>query len=813
MGTSVRPPRGEVRGCDLTGTVPPVGDRSWHGHGTCAWTVDDSDGAPLPPVAARMWHGLDDRAQAALRLRQTCDVSRAALVAEIARRGFVHAGVTSPGVVVAPAPANGDNVGVFTFPKEFVLPEWRLETLPPSTAFVEDLARIAGAIAGNPVLLVPPFGSRALLRSAGSHLASLDLHESASVELAEALTPGSVAAVLLPATTIIGQRGRKARFAIFSRARPTLVTFVSGLPHVHTDFLFALVHIRPISDERDLLRVFAVPHHAGTDEVLGDLDDLLRMQGGRSLHGYVVRDDLPVDESLAFERHDPRVLGRRDELRSFGPLRRLADVVVSIEPSRHSREHLVASDLPGAVPVLSGRSIGIDGSLDLTDVREWVRPEPALLLQPGDIVLRAIVGDRADGLRLAEVHSSHLPLALGRHVIGLRPTSLDEDARAFLIAFLRSPRAFELMRAEGATMPHLSPRHVLNMDVPIPDPALAAALRELNLTAQQFDHWRREAQSLARSVFTEGRADEARLRVLQSGEIVRQRARAAALMDDASYRIRSRYPFPIAYRWRTVEAEASTTDPIWVVVECAEALLCYAAHVALLFGRVAGSEVKWLETIRTRLRQRNQGTNLGDWIAILSEVRDSREFRVAPNDTPFAEIRDLLRDDDVAAAQRRLKTIRDNRAHARAAAPADRAAEIENSLADLGLLLDASGFLADYALTYVAATQWDSLRGRNRVTIRELMGDDSIVPPAVIESEESTLESNSLYLADRSGRLHLMRPLLVGDHCPACGNWSTFHLDKYDARSSVCTLKSLEHGHAMQRNDLVDAYRAVGLLS
>src|SRR5205814_4952476 len=131
----------------------------------------------------------------------------------------------------------------------------------------------------------------------------------------------------------------------------------------------------------------------------------------------------------------------------------------------------------------------------------------------------------------------------GSQVLVLRPRGeFGVDAQAFVVAFLRSARAIELLRAEGATA-HVGARHVLDLEVPVPDAALSAALRDLDETAQLFDRWRREAEALTRSVFNEGSADEARLRVLQSGEVVRQRAQAAALMDDAGYRIRSRYPY------------------------------------------------------------------------------------------------------------------------------------------------------------------------------------------------------------------------------------------------------------------------------
>lgn len=740
-------------------------------------------------------------------------MSRATLVAQIAQRGFAHAGASEPALVVAAEGADSSDTGAYTFPVEMVLPGWSLEHLPSTPNFYEAIGNIVTMNRARPILLNPPQGSRALVRERTSSLASMDLHDAAAYELASHLEPGAVGAVLLPVSTVVGHRGRKARFSIFSRAQPLLVTFVSGLPGIHPSFQFALVHLRGRTSDSEVLRILEVPDSASDEEVVADLERLLRMQGGRSKHGYVVREQLPLEESLAFARHDPIVFARREELRAFGPVTRLGDLVESVRSmSAGRRDQFVSSETPDAVPVLTGRSITRDGSLDLVEVRDWTLPDPTYALQPGDIVLRALLHPSADAINVAEIRPLDLPLAAGPHVLALRPTpQFVEESRPFVVAFLRSARAVELLRAEGATS-HVGARHLLDLEVPVPDAALSAALRDLEETAQQFDRWRKEAEALTRSVFNEGSADEARLRVLQSGEVVRQRAQAAALMDDAGYRIRSRYPYPIAYRWRTVEAASGTPDAVWSVVECAEVVLCYSAMVALVFARAAGHDVRYLATIRERLAERRQGTNLGDWVAILSEVRDSREFRSVPTAAPFSEVRELLRDTEVDEALRRLKERRDARSHSRALIPGEQANEFEVATADLGLLLDAAGFLADYTLTHVSGTQWDSLRGSNRLTVRQLMGDHPVVPPQVVRVPDVAIESGSLYLVDRERRFHLARPLLLGENCPACGNWSTFHLDTYDPKASACTVKSLEHGHTMQRPDLVEAFRAVQLL-
>src|SRR4051794_18495300 len=110
-------------------------------------------------------------------------VSRAELVAEIARRGFAQVGVSEPAIVVAPATTEREDTGTFTFTASLVLPGWQPETPPATPAFHQGVP-VAAARPASAILVVPPIGSRALTREAGSPLASMELHEVAAQALA-----------------------------------------------------------------------------------------------------------------------------------------------------------------------------------------------------------------------------------------------------------------------------------------------------------------------------------------------------------------------------------------------------------------------------------------------------------------------------------------------------------------------------------------------------------------------------------------------------------------------------------------------------
>lgn len=128
---------------------------------------------------------------------------------------------------------------------------------------------------------------------------------------------------------------------------------------------------------------------------------------------------------------------------------------------------------------------------------------------------------------------------------------------------------------------------------------------------------------------------------------------------------------------------------------------------------------------------------------------------------------------------------------------------------DLAVLMDASLPLADCALRLVERVDLDSLTGVSRVAYRDMMGDHSLVPSSTLETTQH-LESGSLYLVDRDGVHHLLRPVLLRDGCATCGHEHTFVFDKF-VKPGVAVYRAMEDGHVIERTDQEPALRDVGL--
>lgn len=625
---------------------------------------------------------------------------------------------------------------------------------------------------------------------------------------------GSVLLAILPADTLTASRTSRLRAAVGQYWQPILVVYGGDVvPGVHRAFEVAAVMLRARSTNPAPVRMFRLPTRMDDDVVEADFLSLLKMSGGRRTYGYVIRTAIPAEDSLAFDRHDPAVLDRRAALAEFGRAVRLGDMFALPRPGVHLADDsalLRDGADAGTVRVLAGRDVRRDGTIAAPDEQtKWAELPPERCLRSGDLLVRSIqAATDAGGLVVAEVTPEELPAAAAHTAIVLRPDpSLTRYQRMFVKQFLRSPLAYTL--ATDGVGYHVRARPLLELPVPQPDEALTTALVDLTSAAERLDKWRSDAVAVVESAVLD-EPKEARARLLDSGRLLRMRADAAGLLDDFGHTIRTRFPHPIAYRWRRVEAEMSgeaTSQAYEAVLEAAEVLLSYAANLALVMARHAGLEIAAVRAIREKLASGRSGPSLGDWVAVLTEL-NAKKFQQLPSHQPLGELRRTLPAGQVDDARIRLSRRRNDLAHLRRG---DVAQALVEAHADLTTLMANAEFLCDLRLVHLSSVRWDVLRTTATVRMRELMGDHSIVPARVLEYPSNELEEGSLYVADTTGQLHLLRPFLIGRACPTCTHWSTFHVD-LAPRNTPVILKSLEHGHTLADDAVRDPLRQVGLL-
>jgi hypothetical protein len=537
------------------------------------------------------------------------------------------------------------------------------------------------------------------------------------------------------------------------------------------------------------------------------------MKGSTTDFGYVFRGELEAGDSLSYGLRDPKIEARRQDLAHFGYTAALEELFEirrgKFHPVAH-RAQLCEANTPGAARVLTGRDLRPDGTVSEADVEaSWILPEEQDLLGANDFLIPTpFIGSDNRGFRVAKFSGTY-PATWNSNVLVLRPLeSVPLEVIDFVVAYLRSPAATRLHSAYNSTL-HLG-REIGVLTVPIPDEEILTALRNLKEAQNNFLKWADEAGRVIDSIFEYPSVKEARPKIIEAGRFVRWRNREAANLDDPDFVARRAFPYPIAHRWRVMEASLSGGTPGYgytSILDTAEAVLTFLAQVVLVLARAAGIEVKAVEVIRRKL-EGGSGPGMGDWAAVLQETT-GKHFAAGLSQSGLANIIAMFSTAEVEAARKRLSNRRNDEAHNRRVEAADLAEAINSALTDLRRLTQAAAFLVDMPLRHVTATSWDSFTRVATVTYREMIGDHWVVKSQTDQVPSNDIETDSLYMLDPDGYWHLMRPFVVVRHCPQCRTISTFHVDALT--KGTVRLKSIENGHTVMDEHELSALKKVGL--
>lgn len=699
--------------------------------------------------------------------------------------------------------------------------------LPPGEDSLEALPAVLRQCKGDrPIYFVPGWEApRALTSQFVERYPGLGLQEASIEALLKYLAPKRRFGVLIPPGTLTLRRLGPFREWLLSSCHVDGVVYhwdEHGLP-VHHAMRLVSLFCEAIGDQRDAARVtrfFAPPGSSASEqEVLEDLDKLLLRAGGRTEYGYVHRERIVGTGPITFEKFDPREISHRADVARLGESARLGSMVqfVPTALSAADERRLALSDEAsgGTVAVVTGRTV-FQGRVGDYEVRvSGDRVQELHHLQPGDICVARLVKRSPAQLAVYELTEDDVPAIASDGIHVLRPASgTTREHRQVLVAFLASEVCARALAAEGVGL-MVSRAALEDLRVPVPDEDLTIALRSIDEAHNLFVRWQDDTKKARSRLFAFRDVQDARLHVLTSGAAIRQRAEVAALVDDPAFRVRTRYPHPVSFRWRTVEAANPDAEGYMMVLEAAEATVAFLAALAVTLARGQNVELKRLADLARRLSGTGaRGISFGDWRSVLNEVSGSR-FKDLPAATPFYELTALGSEPGAAEAIATLAEARNAQAHGRgpkgaAVQPAFYAAR-DRLLA----LLVAVEFIADYPLRYVEHSRWDSLERVSVVEYRDLTGDHPLGSLGRTTVAGQPVETGSLYAEDRRGDWLLLRPLLNRHACPECGHLSTFMLDAFDPRSRTCTLKSLEDGHVHHSQDVatIDSLRRLGLLA
>lgn len=729
------------------------------------------------------------------------------------------------GGVAGDAHGQRDVSRTFELPENFIPTNSDCRVLSEDESFVASAAHIVNEANSTHVFAFPPFlGYMRLSQEFRDEYKGLGVAEAlASVLMADEITP-RVLTLLVPSQFLETARCGKWRKEFF----PAHSAFVIEHDHdlqqhfslpVHVSVRFATIVFLHKSGPVRFLKITEEAIEAGTSRIIRDVNRLLRQPAGKSQFGYVHTGLLEEGYPTSYDYYSEQTERLRQEVGELGQrvrLEQIADILVGYRPLRP--ESSDESDV-GEYLSVNAADITADGRVDLSNVKLSSKPvHIEHFLKEGDICIRQIYHS-GGGFILGVYQGDGRSITWGNSVLVVRPhSSVLPAQRQVLLSFLRSPLAQRLGNAKqtmsslGGQL-RLTPHVLREFPVPIADKEIVAALQDLNDARDAFHRWISEIDDASNAIVKEATASGSRNRILKSGQLARQRFRAGNQVEDLDYRIRTQFPHPLAYIWQ--EVRVAGPDPyhrLRAITKAGEGHTCFLAQICFLLGRVSGKSLSYVDTMAERFSTRQGGTNFGDWFAIVKEVNESRAFRNLGADLPFSELRRLCSEGAWEPAARYLMEVRNDDSHGRIAPRGVTTDLLVKAGTALETLYRATEFLTDYRLFVITETRFDSIRKVTRYQYRDLSGDGVLPPLNADETMRSDLETGSLYLRDRQGEIHLLRPLLQYLECPECHQMSTFFFDTYDGTGgSIVGIKSFER-NSVRREAMVDEFRHIGLL-
>ncbi|MBB1516016.1 hypothetical protein H5398_08555 [Tessaracoccus sp. MC1679] len=614
--------------------------------------------------------------------------------------------------------------------------------------------------------------------------------------------------ILVPLLSIVGERrSDRLREALLRHTRSLFILEANKvLEGVDPRFTVVLivVHTERVGD-RPLNRFVRVPHDPDADVVLEEIERLRRMRGGSKASGFVHLGEIDPYSPLTYRHYDPVLRAREAELQTWGDGVALGERFELLIPESRIRPRNAHQGI-GHGRFVTGRSISRSGRLEIAPSSEPPRTPP-LSLMAGDLVMQALfMPTNPGGLRVAEIREEDLPVSALQHVLVLRPKQQMSEPESFLLLhYLRSGLAKELVAAGGAKST-LTPSVLDRLYTPVADEALLNAVGSIVEVERMLRQWGEDAAKRLDSIFLLESPKAAREALIERGRDSRLRVDAARRVDDFDHRVRTLYPYPVAYRWRSLESIASKGEPAETLREIRhgfEHILAFCGCLALAVAREEGID---LPESRLFGVADDYMTFLTTWTTILEQVRKKVRGGIT-NSQLLIRLGTFQGDADVAAAVARLAAYRRQEAHT--VATADEEALAEQLLSDVRTLVQGLNFLSDYELVEIVDSHWDRIARRNTVKYRAFVGDHAIVPIRTITVGHADVEKDSLYIREKDSKefLALLRPYLIGRRCGDCKNWGTFYLHAIQGERAM--MKSVELGHPNEVEDLASALRAV----
>lgn len=644
------------------------------------------------------------------------------------------------------------------------------------------------------------------------------------LEAIKSIKSGCKCGVLLPETFSKTKMLESARKTIFSQAKldyyiendfPVSELGLSAISMINLNTLF----LKKGADQSTPTRFFKVSnqaYNATEQEIIKDLKILKKQGGGSTHYGFVVREPIKPGTKLGYDILNPKLHTRLNDLQDVGEVKLLGDLFEIKRGPHVSRNQRVSNkdSKNHSIGVLNTKALQENGDINEDEIRQWVNDvSEDLIFRKNDLCVLAVQRNFEFTHIEDEPSKKYVP---SQHLILLRPIDkISNDVVKIIAKYLRSDLALKWIQANSGGLV-ISVSTLKKLPVPIIDKNFRVAINDMIDARVEFQQWAELGENSINSLFEIDYSQNRKFELLKSGRLLRQKLAAIREVDKLSYRISNLFPHPIAYRWRKIEASKPDREGIENVLDCFEVLIVYLSIIAVVSSRKTDNvAIQRVNEIAKQLSStRKAGISLGDWIGLVKECNEKDVENLSDEWIPFQEVFGFLKDNITIKAVDLLHTRRNDYAHGRGPSNQKEVEEFFHlAKKDLDVVLSHVEFISEYKLLFIESTKWDSVEEKNYYDYRKLMGDHPLVPVESGVSGNNQIEKGSLYIKDRNGELHLLRPFFTRRNCIKCGRSAIFYLDTYDNKTEVCSLKSLEEGHIIEDSRVSKIYKKVGMLN
>ncbi|WP_394170333.1 N-6 DNA methylase [Saccharospirillum alexandrii] len=460
----------------------------------------------------------------------------------------------------------------------------------------------------------------------------------------------------------------------------------------------------------------------------------------------------------------------------------------------------------GDQPVIRGKDLRTS-QIDLDDLAKkdlTSFSKPVRYAERGDILLQRIGANPAAYL----VGVREQGCAVEDTVFIIRSSSLDLDQMDFICQFLNSDQvASRISNARSySVIPTQTLKSIRTLEVPIPNSKIIDLVREMNALEASLKNEYEKAREYKKALFDgydpsdiSSRFEDARFTANALEAALKQK-------DDIKYRVRTQYPFPLAFAYRNIYLEHEYAGIYERQMKYGEQLLSFLSAVGIALSVKYGgidnnsNKVELLKEFQSYVRR---GLSPGDFQTILQKACKVLSSVKEPIAQSFSQVwyKPGGKKESVFAKNAReslVSKLNDYKHHRGPSNRHERKLVGEEQSRTLDKLLMHIEFISDCELIRIDKIdkQW---RGDELMYSASMLKGDHPAFEKIQFSSEQNLSIDKLYIQHKSDFICLY-PMVSLAYNPYTRKEEIFSIDKESGHGFM--LKSFESGTSVESKEV-----------